>query len=148
MSVNEAQTPLDVQASAILDLVGSNPFSSCPQWLCHFFFNGPSSLLFQLQPSQVSVQLTIQRGLWSLIFENPAHWMEIPSPVSEALALQPPHLHSLQVPCSCKPCCLHNVLPHLQALVHTPCFAGMPICCCPPICPVAVTALMKSFLNF
>lgn len=46
---NEAQGPLEVESSAILDLVGSNQFLLYPQWLCHAFKGcaPPPSLLFQ-----------------------------------------------------------------------------------------------------
>ena len=46
---NDAQGPLEVKSSVILDLVGSNPFMSHPQGLCHSFKRCalPPSLLFQ-----------------------------------------------------------------------------------------------------
>ena len=34
---NKAQGPLEVESSAVLDLVGSNLFMLYPQWLCHSF---------------------------------------------------------------------------------------------------------------
>ena len=35
--IKEAQGPLEVKPSAILDLVSSNQFMLYPQWLCHSF---------------------------------------------------------------------------------------------------------------